>query len=115
MDGITDAVIAVRRNSYAKISNVNITNNITAGVRVYGNGHIYMSSPAVISTPSDGTSGAIEMASFGTIETNYGTPADFATDFTPILVAGNTVTPTATNVGNDYSYDGGVYGSILIT
>ena len=115
MDGIADAVIAVRRNSYAKISNVNITNNITAGVRVYGNGHIYMSSPAVISTPSDGTSGAIEMASFGTIETNYGTPADFATDFTPILVAGNPVTPTATGVGNDYSYDGGVYGSILIT
>ena len=115
MDGIADAVIAVRRNSYAKISNVNITNNITAGVRVYGNGHIYMPSPAVISTPSDGTSGAIEMASFGTIETNYGTPADFATDFTPILVAGNPVTPTATNVNNDYSYDGGVYGSILIT
>jgi len=115
MDGTTDAVISVRRNSYAKISNVNITNNITAGVRVYGNGHIYMPSPAVISTPSDGTSGAIEMASFGTIDTNYGTPADFATDFTPILVAGNTVTPTATGVGNDYSYDGGVYGSILIT
>jgi len=115
MDGTTDAVISVRRNSYAKISNVNITNNITAGVRVYGNGHIYMPSPAVISTPSDGTSGAIEMTSFGTIDTNYGTPADFATDFTPILVAGNTVTPTATGVGNDYSYDGGVYGSILIT
>ena len=115
MNGTTDAVISVRRNSYAKISNVNITNNITAGVRAYGNAHIYLPQPAVISTPSDGTSGAIELATFGTIETNASTPADFATDFTPILVAGNPVTPTATGVNDDYSYDGGVYGSILIT
>ena len=115
MNGTTDAVVSVRRNSYAKISNVNVTNNITAGVRAYGNAHIYLPTPAVISTPSDGTSGAIEMTSFGTIDTTYGTPSTFAANFTPILVAGSPVTPTATGVNNDYSYDGGVYGSILIT
>lgn len=113
-NGTTDAVISVRRNSYAKVSNVNITNNIPAGIRVYGNAHIYLPDPAVISTPSDGTSGAIELASFGKIEAVYSTPNTFATSFTPIQVAGNPVTLTATGNGNDYSYDGGVYGSILI-
>ena len=114
-DGDDVGVLHVRRNSYAKFSNVNITNSISTAIKCQGAAYIFLTTPAAIDTPTNGTSPAIWISSYSTIQASYSTPANFSNDMGPIQVGNTQVLPSATGNGDDYSYDGGVYGSILIT